>query len=67
VKARTSVALIWALAGLALVVSAVAVAVHVGSLDALAHPHIPWWALALGFAAAEVAVVPLYFRAAPTR
>ena len=59
---RWAVPLIWALAGVGLVVSAVAVGVHVAELRALASPQLPWWALALGFAAAERAVVHLHFR-----
>jgi diguanylate cyclase (GGDEF)-like protein len=35
---------------------------HVQDLDELTMPHLPWWSLALGFAAGEVAVVHLYFR-----
>ncbi len=59
---RYSDQLIWAVALVVLAVAAGAVIVHVGSLKPLAKPHLPWWSLALGFAAAELAVVHLHFR-----
>jgi diguanylate cyclase (GGDEF)-like protein len=59
---RRSIGLIWALAGVALALAGIAVAAHVGQLGPLSSPHLPWWALALGFAAAERAVVHLHFR-----
>ncbi len=59
---RSSESLIWALAAAVLAGSGALVAFHVGGLHALTKPHIPWWALALGFAVAERAVVHLHVR-----
>ena len=53
---------IWALAIVVLGICGALIGLHVGRLHALTKPHIPWWALALGFAAAERAVVHLHFR-----
>ncbi len=61
-KPRNQEWLIWALAALVLAGAGAAVAFHVGDLRALTTPHLPWWALALGFAAAERAVIHLHFR-----
>jgi diguanylate cyclase (GGDEF)-like protein len=59
---RSSQAAIWGLVVVVLGVAAAAYRLHVESLHALATPHLPWWSLALGFAAGEAAVVDLHFR-----
>jgi diguanylate cyclase (GGDEF)-like protein len=51
--------------GLNVAVFAAAVALYVGpvhALSPLAHPHLPWWAIAVAFAVAERCVVHLHFR-----
>jgi diguanylate cyclase (GGDEF)-like protein len=51
--------------GLNLAVVAVAVALYAGpvhGLPPLAHPYLPWWAIAAAFAIAERCVVHLHFR-----
>jgi diguanylate cyclase (GGDEF)-like protein len=51
--------------GLNIVVLAVAIALYAGpvhGLPPLAHPHLPWWAIAIAFAIAERCVVHLHFR-----
>jgi diguanylate cyclase (GGDEF)-like protein len=51
--------------GLNALVLAAAVALYVGpvhGLPPLAHPYLPWWAIAIAFAIAERCVVHLYFR-----
>jgi diguanylate cyclase (GGDEF)-like protein len=59
---RRGAAAVWAL-NLALVVAAVAIYQHVGSLPAPdTAAHLPWWALAVAFALTEVAVVHVHFR-----
>jgi len=59
---RRGAAAVWAL-NLALVVAAVAIYQHVGSLPAPGTAaHLPWWALAVAFALTEVAVVHVHFR-----
>jgi diguanylate cyclase (GGDEF)-like protein len=59
---RRGAAAVWAL-NLALVVAAVGIYFHVGRLPAPGTAaHLPWWALAVGFALTEVAVVHVHFR-----
>ncbi len=51
--------------GLNLAVIATAAALYAGpvhGLGPLAHPHLPWWAIAIAFAIAERCVVHLHFR-----
>ncbi len=51
--------------GLNVVVIAAAVALYLGpvhGLQPLAHPHLPWWSIAIAFAIAERCVVHLHFR-----
>src|SRR6185312_11519523 len=53
---------VWGL-NVALIVTAAALyAGPVHSLAPLAHPHLPWWAIAIAFAIAERCVVHLHFR-----
>ncbi len=51
--------------GLNVVLIAAAVALYAGpvhGLQPLAHPHLPWWSIAIAFAIAERCVVHLHFR-----
>ena len=51
--------------GLNLLLIAAAVALYAGpvhGLQPLAHPHLPWWSMAIAFAIAERCVVHLHFR-----
>jgi diguanylate cyclase (GGDEF)-like protein len=51
--------------GLNIVVLAIAGALYAGpvhGLPPLAHPHLPWWSIAIAFAIAERCVVHLHFR-----
>jgi diguanylate cyclase (GGDEF)-like protein len=51
--------------GLNVVLIAAGVALYAGpvhGLAALAHPHLPWWSIAIAFAIAERCVVHLHFR-----
>jgi diguanylate cyclase (GGDEF)-like protein len=51
--------------GLNLLLIAAAVALYAGpvhGLEPLAHPHLPWWSMAIAFAVAERCVVHLHFR-----
>jgi diguanylate cyclase (GGDEF)-like protein len=51
--------------GLNLLLIAAAVALYAGpvhGLEPLAHPHLPWWSMAIAFAIAERCVVHLHFR-----
>ncbi len=59
---RRSEGLVWIVAVVVLLIAAAVFAVHTRNLHPLSRPHLPWWALALGFAACERAVVHLHFR-----
>jgi diguanylate cyclase (GGDEF)-like protein len=51
--------------GLNVALIATAAALYIGpvhGLEPLAHPHLPWWAIAVAFAIAERCVVHLHFR-----
>jgi diguanylate cyclase (GGDEF)-like protein len=53
---------VWGL-NVALIIAAVALYIGpVHGLEPLAHPHLPWWAIAVAFAVAERCVVHLHFR-----
>jgi diguanylate cyclase (GGDEF)-like protein len=53
---------VWVLNALVLAVAAALYAGPVHRLAPLARPHLPWWLIALAFAAAERCVVHLHFR-----
>ena len=59
---RRSERLVWAVAGAVLLVAAAVFVFHARDLHPLSRPHLPWWALAVGFAVCERAVVHLHFR-----
>ena len=64
-RARARVARVQPVWALNIVVIAAAVTLYAGpvhSLAPLAHPHLPWWAIAIAFAIAERCVVHLHFR-----
>jgi len=53
---------VWLLNGVIATACVVLIVGYAGGLQPLFHPHLPWWAIALGFAAGERAVVHLHFR-----
>jgi diguanylate cyclase (GGDEF)-like protein len=62
IRLNRGLAAVWAL-NTALAAAAVALYLHAVTLTApVSHVHIPWWALALAFAATEITIVHVHFR-----